>query len=317
MKGTCLQGAKRAKIAFVVIPIIYMILNSFMTFFGLNKIIIEYIHNIQYGQQIPIVSIFIFTGFIAIVSLYPWGKKWEFFIDKGIENIIEEYNFLLQFYKFAIPLLVILILVYFLSGGKLIDKFYSLVYFDYHGLSQFQNVIRILITPLYIITYAVILKTISYNQNQFFLAKACAILFLEKKDTIDKMTYLMMCLSFYNKYLQKRINLRIRNIEKMSTMMAASIPPHKNNINDGNDNHYDLDNRTLESISLNLVDEFHKKNDQLAPLRFLTNFLEKEEKLEDFLVKEKISQKIQGNPLLIPSIPATVTLLVAIINIPK
>ncbi len=127
----------------------------------------------------------------------------------------------------------------------------------------------------------------------------------------------MMCLSFYNKYLQKRINLCICNIEKMSTLMAASIPPHKNNINETNDNHYDKDNRSLESISLNLVDEFHKKDDQFTPLRFLTNFLEKEEKLEDLLVKERLSQKIQGNPLLIPSIPATVTILVAIINIAK
>ena len=54
----------------------------------------------------------------------------------------------------------------------------------------------------------------------------------------------------------------------MSTMMVDSIRPHKNIINDGNDNHYDKDNRSLESISLNLVDEFHKENDQLAPLRF-------------------------------------------------
>ncbi len=60
-----------------------------------------------------------------------------------------------------------------------------------------------------------------------------------------------------------------------------------------------------------------KKDDKLAPLRFLTNFLEKEEKLEDLLIKEKLSQKIQGSPILIPSIPATVTILVAIIDIAK
>ncbi len=128
----------------------------------------------------------------------------------------------------------------------------------------------------------------------------------------------MMCLKFYDKYLQNRIDLRIRTIEKISTMMAASIPPNKNSINkDGNNNHYDIDNRSLKSISLNLVNEFNKEDDELAPLRFLTNFLEKEEKIEDFLIKEKLSQKIQGNPILIPSIPATVTILVAIINIVK
>ena len=191
------------------------------------------------------------------------------------------------------------------------------MYFDHRGISPFQNIIRILIIPLYIITYADILKTISFNQNRFFLAKACAILCLEKKDTIDKMTYLMMCLNFYSKYLQNKINLRLRNTEKMSTMIVDSIRSHKNNINDGNDKHYDIDNRSLESISLNLVDEFNKEDDQLAPLIYLTNLLEKEEKLEDLLIKEKISQKIQGNPLLIPSIPATVTLLVAIINFAK
>ena len=129
---------KDAKIVFIVIPTIYIILNSVIRIFGFNKIIIEYIHNSQYGEQIPIFSNFIFAVFIAIVSLHPWRKKWEFFIDKGIENIIEEYNFLHQFYKFAVPLLVILILVYFLSGGKLIDKFYSFVYFDYQGFLNFK-----------------------------------------------------------------------------------------------------------------------------------------------------------------------------------
>ena len=308
---------KDAKIVFIVIPTIYIILNSVIVLFGFNKIIIEYIHNSQYGEHIPIFSNLFFAVFIAFLSLHPWRKKWEFFIDKGVENIIKEYIFLHKFCKYAVPLLVILILVFFLSGGKLVDKFYSFVYFDHRGISPFQNIIRILIIPLYIITYVAILKTISFNQNRFFLAKACAILCLEKKDTIDKMTYLMMCLSFYSKYLQNKINLRLKNIEKMSTMIIDSIRSHKNIINDGNDKHYDKDNRSLESISSNLVDEFNKEDDQLAPLIYLTNLLEKEEKLEDLLIKEKISQKIQGNPLLIPSIPATVTLLVAIINIPK
>lgn len=313
-----MQGSKGAKIVFIVIPTIYIILNSIIVFSGFNKILFEYVHDILYGQQIPIISILIFISFIAFVSLYPWGKKWEFFIENGIENIIEEYNFLLQFCKYAVPLLVILILIYFLSGGKLIDKFYSLVYFDYHGLSQFQNIIRILIIPLYIITYAAILKTISFNQNRFFLAKGCAILFLEKRDTIDKMAYLIMCLRFYDKYLQNKINLHIRNIEKMSTMMAASIPPQKNIINnEDNDNQYDMNNRSLKFISLNLVNEFNKENDQLAPLRFLTNFLEKEEKIEDLLIKERLFQKVQESPILIPAIPATVTILVAIINVVK
>ena len=313
-----MQGPKGAKIIFIVIPAIYIILSFISVSIGLNKIILEYGHNILHGQNFPIFAIIFFTVFIAFITLHPWRKNWKFFIENGIENIMEEYNFLLKFCKYAIPLLVILILIFFLSGGKLIDKFYSLVNFDYRGLSQFQNLIRILIIPLYIITYAAILKTISYNQNQFFLAKGCAILFLEKRSTIKKMAYLIMCLKFYDKYLQNRIDLRIHNIEKISTMMAASIPPLKNSINnDGKNNHYDIDNRSLKSISFDLVNEFNKEDDELAPLRFLTNFLQKEEKIEDFLIKEKLSQKIQGNPILIPSIPATVTILVAIINIVK
>ena len=176
-----MQGPKGAKIIFIVIPAIYIILSFISVSIGLNKIILEYGHNILHGQNFPIFAIIFFTVFIAFITLHPWRKNWKFFIENGIENIMEEYNFLLKFCKYAIPLLVILILIFFLSGGKLIDKFYSLVNFDYRGLSQFQNLIRILIIPLYIITYAAILKTISYNQNQFFLAKGCAILFLEKR----------------------------------------------------------------------------------------------------------------------------------------
>ncbi len=207
-----------------------------------------------------------------------------------------------------------LILVYFLTGGKFIDKLYSLVYLDYRGLSLFQNIIRVLIVPIYIITYAAIIKNISFSQHRFFLAKGCAILSSEKREVIDKILYLMRCLSFYDKYLQKKINLRINNIEKISSTMALSMPPEKNIIHDSNNNHYNTNNRFLESISLDLVKEFNKDYDKLAPLRYLTNFVEKEEKIENFLKKEKLSQKILGNPLLIPSIPATVTIMVAIIN---
>lgn len=311
MKINKLQGIRGAKIVFIVIPSIYLIMNFFILFSGYNILITENIQNIHYRPHVLFLAFIIFLGFIAFVSLRSLRKRWEFY-EAGIENIIKEANFLAKFPKYSIPLLIMLILVYFLSGGDHINKFYSLIFFDYRGLSLLQNIIRILIMPLYIITYSVILKNLSFNRHRFFLAKGSAILFSEKRDTIDKMTYFMMCLSFYNKYLQKTINLSINDIEKISSRMIASMPPEKNIFQDGSSsNTY---NRSLESISLDFVKEFDKEEDKLAPLRFLNNFLEKEKKIEELLVKEKITQKIQSNPIVIPSIPATVTVLVAILN---
>ena len=287
IKDRYLQGIRGAKIVFIGIPSIYIILNLIILFFGYNKIIFENVRNIDYGEQIPFFGFLFFVVVIAFASLYPWRKKWKFFVEIGIENIVEEYKFLLKFRKYSILLLVMLILVYFLTGGEFINKLYSLVYFDYRGLSLFQNIIRVFIMPLYIITYAAILKNISFNQHRFFLTKGCAILFAEKRDTINKIIYLMMCLSFYNKYLQKKINLRIHGIEKISSSIAASISPQKNIIQDDNNNLYDINNRSLDSISLDLVKEFDKDNDKLAPLRFLTNFLEKEKTIENIFGKRK------------------------------
>ncbi len=120
-----------------------------------------------------------------------------------------------------------------LLGSDHINKFYSLIYFGNHEL-YFQNIIRIIIVPLYIITYGAIVKNLLFNKHRFFLAKGCATLFSDKRDTVDKMKYLTMCLNFYNKYLQKNINLHINNIEKISSKIAASIPPQKNIFQDTN-----------------------------------------------------------------------------------
>ncbi|MFZ0512334.1 MAG: hypothetical protein WAM14_12065, partial [Candidatus Nitrosopolaris sp.] len=290
MKINNLHGIRGAKIAFIIIPSIYLIMNFIIVLFGYNIIIAN-------GPHILFFGIILFLAFIAFVSIRSWRKKWEFFVEIGIENVIKEANFLHKFRNYSIPLLIMLLLVYFL-GGDHINKFYSLMYFDYRKLSLFQNIIRILIMPLYIITYAVIIKNLSFNRHRFFLAKGCAILFSEKRDTIDKMIYLTMCLSFYNKYLQKRINLRINGVEKISSKTAASIPPQKNTLQDGN-NPSNTNNTSLESISLDLVKEFDREDDKLSPLRFLTNFLEKEEKIENLLVKETLSQEIQRNPIII------------------
>jgi hypothetical protein len=311
LKINKLEGVRGAKIVFIVIPFIYLIINFFILFSGYNILITKNIQYIQYRPHVLSFGLIIFLVFIAFVSLRSLRRRSESFEEIGIENVIKEANFLAKFPKYSIPILITLILVYFLSGGDPINKFYSLVFFDYRGLSLFQNIIRILIGPLYIITYAVILRSFSFNRHRFFLAKGCAILFSKKGDPIDKMTYFIMCLDFYNKYLQKTIKLCIRDVGKISSRMAATMPAQKNIFKEGASN---TNIRSLESISLDLVKEFDKENDKLAPLRFLNTFLEKE-KMEELLIEEKLSQKIQANPIVIPSIPAGFTVIVAIINI--
>lgn len=53
LKSECLQRSKCTKIEFIVIPTVYMILNSIIVFSGFNKIIFHYINNSQYGQRFP------------------------------------------------------------------------------------------------------------------------------------------------------------------------------------------------------------------------------------------------------------------------
>jgi hypothetical protein len=283
-------------------------MNFLIVFFGYNLIIAKGLHILFFAN-------ILFLVFIAFISLRSWRKKWEFrdIVEIGIENVIKEADFLPTFLKYSIPLLIMLILVYFL-GGDHISKFYSVMYVDSREFSLFQNIIRILIMPFYIITYVAIFKNLLFNRHRFFLAKGCAILCSEKGDTVDKMKYLTMCLSFYNKYLRHRLSFHINNLEKIASKIAASIPPQKKIFQNGN-NPYNANNTSLESISLDLAREFDEEDDKLAPLRYLTKFLEKEEKVENLLGEETLSQKIQRNPIIIPSIPATVTILVTIINV--
>jgi hypothetical protein len=116
-------------------------MNFFILFSGYNILITENIQNIYYRPHVLFLAFIIFLGFIAFVSLRSLRKRWEFY-EAGIENIIKEANFLAKFPKYSIPLLIMLILVYFLSGGDHINKFYSLIFFDYRGLYSWTIISR-------------------------------------------------------------------------------------------------------------------------------------------------------------------------------
>jgi hypothetical protein len=84
--------------------------------------------NIQNIHYRPLVLSFA-TSFHSFRSR---RKKVDYYAEIGTENVIKEANFLAKFPKYSISLLIVLILVYFLSGGDHINKFYSLVFFEHH-----------------------------------------------------------------------------------------------------------------------------------------------------------------------------------------
>lgn len=161
--------------------------------------------------------------FVSILyGLYPALLPTEKFFKKhGYSNVLLEYQFLKIFNFIVITLMVILLLGGTSYGFK----------FDVDNL--LNSFVGYLINSLLFISIGGILRIVtqkSKKEFRFYFAKACCIIISEKKDDFDKMKYLALLLSSYNKYLEKNLKMEINDMKKIYSVILWKDKEIKNQI---------------------------------------------------------------------------------------
>lgn len=171
--------------------------------------------------------------FIVYISSWIYGlhpafvKTEKFFSKRGYENVVLEYEFIKKL-LFVIILLLIFVLIILYS-----NLFYpnntstnnTLTIFDLlREKPSFNSSLIVFSSILAYIAIAAILRITTQNlkrEFRFYFAKACCKIMSGKNDQVEKMKYLFLLLSSYNKYLQRNLKIQINDIKKIYSIILS------------------------------------------------------------------------------------------------
>ena len=176
---------------------------------------------------------------------------------------------------------------------QLENRYYELlssIYPNYQLiLTLYNNLFFILPIPISIIIRLSILNSKKYFK--LFFAKGCfKIVLKETSDEIDKAKYFLRGLTWYNKFLEKTINLKINNIDIIYEKILIKSP---------------LDNN---DIILSISNSFEDK-DEFAPLRHISTIFPNLQG-EKILTKETLRIKIrESSDLIIPIVTTVIAII--------
>jgi hypothetical protein len=156
---------------------------------------------------------------------------------------------------------------------------------------------------IFVLTYGVLVPVFFllglYTQRlpldeefNYYFAKACFKIILEKEDAVEKIRYLILGISYYDKFLRKNLRTRIRDVEEIYSRLLS-------------DPTLDRDKTTQ------LITEAFESDDKLKAIACLSSILT-DVKKEQFLVKAQFGQGLKN--LLSIIMPILGTVLVAIIG---
>ena len=196
---------------------------------------------------IPVCIVYIFSW---IYGLHPAFIKTEkFFSKRGYDNVILEYEFVKKLlFVIIILLTIVLIILYsnnlFYQNNTLTNNAStnntltifdmlrekpslnpSLIVFDM--LREKPSLNPSLIVFSTILTYIAIAAFLRITlQNlkrefRFYFAKGCCKIISNKNDKVEKMKYLFLLLSSYNKYLQRNLKIEINDINKIYSIILS------------------------------------------------------------------------------------------------
>jgi hypothetical protein len=99
----------------------------------------------------------------------------------------------------------------------------TLTIFDYYmKLVNFYSPLMVFSNTLASIAIAAFLRLITQNlkrEFRFYFAKACCKIISEKNDEVEKMKYLFLLLSSYNKYLERNVKIEINDFKKIFSII--------------------------------------------------------------------------------------------------
>lgn len=186
------------------------------------------------------VSIVFFSSWIY--GLHPTFIKTEkFFSKRGYDKVVLEYEFVKKLLLVMIILLTIVLIIlnsnWFYQKNTLTNNTLTnntLTILDM--LREKPSLNPSLIVFSSILTYiaiAAILRITLLNlkkEFRFYFAKGCCKIISANNDNVEKIKYLFLLLSSYNKYLQRNLKIEINDIKKIYSIILSKEINQQNEI---------------------------------------------------------------------------------------
>jgi hypothetical protein len=197
-------------------------------------------------------------GFIVYISSWIYGlhpafvRTEKFFSKRGYENVVLEYEFIKKLLFIIILLLTIVLIILYsnlfyqnntltnntltnntLTNNTLTNNTFTNNTFTNNTLTIFdmlkekpslKSSLIVFSSILAYIAIAAILRITTQNlkrEFRFYFAKACCKIISGKNDEVEKMKYLFLLLSSYNKYLQRNLKIEINDIKKVYSIILS------------------------------------------------------------------------------------------------
>jgi ABC-type proline/glycine betaine transport system permease subunit len=251
-------------------PVVFTTISVILFFLEVNPAVSEFLSVIlrflgisspQYLDQShwTHLVISIIPLFIAMLVSYYYGitrrSTIEILVKESLENAVIEFKTVekmipITFGLYVVPFSIVLLvlgLFYYKNPSTLQQQetFYNFFYiaiiglqFMYIWLSNFAMYIEVILLD-------VILK----KEFRLYLVKACFTIAVNKRDSLEYLYYFSLGLQEYNKYLKRRLNYEIKDIDKIFSKVSL------------------LDYDARIGIVRSLSNSFEPEADRLKPLK--------------------------------------------------
>jgi hypothetical protein len=275
--------------------------------FILTEVVINYFKNIStidniqqnldYAKlSISAFSVFQIVVFVVMVLIYPpYPAPFsieKYFIKRGFESAVSEFELVRKILYVAIPLLVFFTVIELLK--PLFEQFVSaeivsmltdnIVFYSARGF-------------LFLTVLAGLLKMVfalSRKRFRLYFAKGCLSIAKYSGDEVEKMEFLIKGLDSYNSFLKRHIKLEINEIKKIYSKITTLPAKEK-----------------METVS-RIIQSF-ESGDTLEPVRYLSTL--HDDKTELFLAEEPLEKRIKLQVTYAAGIiPIILTVIQSIIN---
>jgi hypothetical protein len=167
-----------------------------------------------------VVPVFLSLVCAPIFGIYPAFIKTEKLFQR-YSRVVFEYQFLKKFLFIAIILLIGMII----HNVVLPHEYYSFWEFDNRMFGAFLAIVAF-------VTLGATLRFVTQvrkKEFRFYFAKTCCKIMAEKED-FEKLIYLELLLESYNKYLQRKLKVSIKDLSEIYSIILCKEDHERNQI---------------------------------------------------------------------------------------
>jgi len=231
--------------------------------------------NLEYARlSVNLFSAFQIIVFVVMVIIYPpYPAPFsieKYFIKRGFESAVSEFELVRKILYVAIPLLI------FFTVIDLLKPLFELFVPEEIVSMLTENILFYSARAfLFLTVLAGLLKAVfalSRKRFRLYFAKGCLSIAKNSNDEVEKMEYLIKGLDSYNSFLKRHIKLEINEIKKIYSKITTLPAKEK----------MDTVSRIIQSF---------ESGDTLEPVRYLSTL--HDNKTELFLAEEPLEKKIK------------------------